>query len=279
MGEWEGGWVQSEMEGLEERGGGLPMSGERELFWWGGGEAHRRKREREWENDGWEEWEVIGGGTGKLGGQTDTLGSSNDFGTRKLVPNAFPTSQLVGNARHLGFDMEESEGAGGGNGGECSNGGDVGDGGRGAPIMEEQNGVHGVDGVHGVNRNGVGSNKGVDGVHGVNGNGVGSNNGAWEMENSDGVGSINGGTCGNGVGSNNNGGNGGTVGNNMDGGGDVRELEVNPRCREEPLPNRKTLRGKRRGGKKNISVEERERLACAMQRWLGKQNLGPESHH
>ena len=48
---------------------------------------------------------------------------------------------------------------------------------------------------------------------------------------------------------------------------------------ETPGPNRKTLRGKRRGGKKNISVEERERLACAMQRCLGKQNLGPESHH
>ena len=34
--------------------------GEAKLFWWGGGEAHRRKREREWDERGWEEWEVEG---------------------------------------------------------------------------------------------------------------------------------------------------------------------------------------------------------------------------
>ena len=53
--EWEGGWVLTEMEGLEERGGGLTTPEGREMFWWGGGEAHRRKREREWEDSGWEE--------------------------------------------------------------------------------------------------------------------------------------------------------------------------------------------------------------------------------
>ena len=97
------------------------------------------------------------------------------------------------------------------------------------------------------------------------------------MENSDGVGKNKGGTCGNGVGSNN-GGTGGTVEDNMNGGGDMVEREGDPRRREELLPNRRTLRGKRRG-KKNISVEEQQRLACAMQRWLGKQILGPKSHH
>ena len=112
----------------------------------------------------------------------------------------------------------------------------------------------------------------------MNGNGVGNNNGVLEMENSDGVGSNNGGTCGNGVGSNN-GGTGGTVRDNVDGGGGVVEIRGDPSRREEPVPNRKTLRGKRRGSKKNISVEERERLACAMKRWLGKQSLGPEAHH
>ena len=43
-GKWEDGWVKQEMEGLEERGRGLSCRGEGELFWWGGGEALRRKR-------------------------------------------------------------------------------------------------------------------------------------------------------------------------------------------------------------------------------------------
>ena len=55
----------------------------------------------------------------------------------------------------------------------------------------------------------------------------------------------------------------------MDGGGAMEEIGVDPRHREELLPNRRTLRGKRRG-KKNISVEEERRLAHAMKRWLGE---------
>ena len=65
----------------------------------------------------------------------------------------------------------------------------------------------------------------------------------------------------------------------MDGGGGGMELGTNPRHREEPVPKRKTLRGKRRAKKRNISSEEEERLASAMKRWLGKQSLGPEKHH
>ena len=54
-------WLKREMDELEERGGGRLMGREeeRKLFWEGGGEAHRKRREREWEMYGWEEWEVL----------------------------------------------------------------------------------------------------------------------------------------------------------------------------------------------------------------------------
>ena len=54
----------------------------------------------------------------------------------------------------------------------------------------------------------------------------------------------------------------------MDGEGAGGEVEGEPRHRGKPATKRKTLRGKRRG-KKNISEQEKERLALAMQRWLG----------
>ena len=93
--EWEGGWVMSEMEGLEERGVGIPSPWEREMFWWGGGEAHRRKREREWDKEGWEEWEMTGGDTEKGEGQTDTPGIPGVIGTRELVPITLLQSMRV----------------------------------------------------------------------------------------------------------------------------------------------------------------------------------------
>ena len=49
------------MEGLEERGLGRLQTWEeeREMYWSGGGEALRCKRQREWEERGWEELELI----------------------------------------------------------------------------------------------------------------------------------------------------------------------------------------------------------------------------
>ena len=44
-----GSWLKAEMEGLEERG-------EKGQNMWEG--ENRKKREREWENKGWEYWEV-----------------------------------------------------------------------------------------------------------------------------------------------------------------------------------------------------------------------------
>ena len=48
------------MEGLEERGKGRILSEweEREQYWRGGGWALRAKRGREWDVEGWEEWEL-----------------------------------------------------------------------------------------------------------------------------------------------------------------------------------------------------------------------------
>ena len=202
---------------------------------------------------------MTGEDTGGEGEQADSSGSTNVIVTRQLVTNAFPTRQLVGNANHLGFNMEQSEGVGEVNGGEEGNGGCMGNDRGEAPIMEGHSGGDRVNGVHGVDVNGVGINNGV-----------------LEMENSYGVGNNNGGACGNGVGSVN-GGNGGAVGTGMDGVGGGKELGTNPRCREAPVPKRRTLRGKRTK-KKNISKEEEEMLATAMKRWLGKQNQGPEKH-
>ena len=43
---------------MEERGGGLATEWEEAVLYWGeGGEALRRKRWREWEEGGWEQWE------------------------------------------------------------------------------------------------------------------------------------------------------------------------------------------------------------------------------
>ena len=58
---WEGSWLASMMEGLEERGEGeLPTNREEaETFWHGGGQALRSKRCREWEDGGWEQWEIM----------------------------------------------------------------------------------------------------------------------------------------------------------------------------------------------------------------------------
>ena len=55
------GWIREVMEGLEERGQGRLWHDEEEgrRFWGGGGEALRRKREREWETEGWEEWNMV----------------------------------------------------------------------------------------------------------------------------------------------------------------------------------------------------------------------------
>ena len=57
---WRGSWLVREMEGLEERGEEVPDTdgGGAELYWGGGGEAHRSKRRREWDEAGWEQFEM-----------------------------------------------------------------------------------------------------------------------------------------------------------------------------------------------------------------------------
>ena len=66
-----------EMEGLEERGRGEMLSewGEMKLFWEGGGEALRGRRAREWDERGWEEWEMLKEGERTFGEEQegDTL--------------------------------------------------------------------------------------------------------------------------------------------------------------------------------------------------------------
>ena len=49
------------MEGLEERGTGRILTEEEEasMFWSGGGEALRYKRQREWEEEAWGEYKVL----------------------------------------------------------------------------------------------------------------------------------------------------------------------------------------------------------------------------
>ena len=48
------------MEELEEKGAGVILTEEEEasMFWGGGGEALRSKRQREWEEEAWERYEV-----------------------------------------------------------------------------------------------------------------------------------------------------------------------------------------------------------------------------
>ena len=105
----------------------------------------------------------------------------------------------------------------------------------GVPSMEKPDGAMSVNGV------GMELGTNVDGVHGMEGN--------------DGVGSTNGGTCGE------------ELGVEMDGGGAGGQAEGDPRHGEKPAPKRKPLRGKRWG--KKISEQEKEKLALMMKRWLG----------
>ena len=53
----------------------------------------------------------------------------------------------------------------------------------------------------------------------------------------------------------------------------MKEAGVNPRCGEDLSTKRKPLKGNRRV-KRNISKEEKRRLAETMKRWLGKQHVG-----
>ena len=153
-GEWEGGWLANEIEGLEERGGGLATEWEEAvLYWGGGGEALRRKRWREWDEGGWEQWELE--------------------------------------------EEEPKE-----NGSAVSTGGEV-------RLEMEGNGGH----------------EGEIDVRGV---------GEREM--------------------------------NVEGDG---EIGGEPLAVGEAPKGRKPLRGRRRGGKRSTTKEEKERLALSMARWLG----------
>ena len=113
------GWLQREMEGLEERGTGMMLTEEEEasMFWAGGGEALRCKRQREWEEGAWEEFGVTEEeARGDLPTYTDKLGVEEvNVGLMEGEMNAKVIEMrgsggMVGNMDGGGCGMEEGGG-------------------------------------------------------------------------------------------------------------------------------------------------------------------------
>ena len=125
-----GTWLKREMDELEEQGRGTIMSKEeeRKIFWEGGGEAHRRKREREWEMYGWEEWEVLetnpnhsgpgfpqehlGGPVGEGEGASTAMGEGVD-GAAERHSEGMGEAKGNGKCKNDGLNDRVMEGAGG----------------------------------------------------------------------------------------------------------------------------------------------------------------------